>query len=268
MRSDRCSRTRSTTAGCGATAAATMKCGCQLHGATLHPTPVHPHLLTGRLFCAGCGARIRADGHRRYRHHDPCDAWPQQTRSAALIEDPIAAQLQGVRHDAATLVSLRRMAEMGTPRPDSTALRRRQLERDLSVLAARHARRSLSTDAYLAEHDRITATIDSLAGSTREPSIDPDVAIAYLRDLPRLWLDTSEEGRRAIALATYERVFVTSDGIAGVELTAEAIRHGMMAALPEKVTVLARPAGATHASTVIVPLVGLREWRSALRIVA
>lgn len=226
------------------------------------PTPVHTHLLAGLVFCAGCQARIRAEP-RRYRHFDACDAWPKQTRASRLIEDPIAAQIAGVRHDAAMLTSLRRMAEAGDSRPDSTALRRRQLERELEGLAAKHARRALSTESYLAEHARISGLLDHLTEGSREPSIDPDDAIAYLRDLPRLWRETSDEGRRAIAQATYERVLVTSDGIAGVELTPDAVRHGMLAALPEKV-LLARPAGAAPTSTTI-PLLGRREWRMAIR---
>lgn len=226
------------------------------------PTPVVTHLLSGRVFCAGCGARIRAEP-RRYRHFEPCEAWSKSTRTARAIEEPIAVQLQKVRSDAAMMISLRKMAT--APRPDSIALRKRQLERELADLASRHARRALSTDAYLAEHGRITGLIDSLTASGSEPTVDPDVAIAYLRALPKLWRQTDDAGRRAIALGTYERVWITSDGIVDVELTADAIRHGMLAALPEKV-LLARPAGAGITSNIIrVRIRGQREARAAIR---
>jgi DNA invertase Pin-like site-specific DNA recombinase len=226
------------------------------------PAPVHVHLLSGRLFCAGCDARIRAEP-RRYRHFDACGAWSAQTRSSRLFEEPIATQIQQVRHDTATLTNLRRLAQ--APAPDSTALRRRQLERELTGLASRHARRALSTEAYLAEHSRITGLLDSLSASTGTPSIDPDEAIAYLRDLPRMWRDMDDQGRRDLALGIYDRIEVTSEGIAGVKLTPEAIAHGLQVALPERV-VLARPAGARSASTtLVIPIDGLREVRAMLR---
>lgn len=230
-----------------------------------HPTPVHVHLLSGRVFCAGCAARIRAEP-RRYRHFDACEAWSTSTRTSRVFEEPIANQIQQVRHDAAMLTSLRRLAQ--APAPDSTALRRRQLERELAGLASRHARRALSTEAYLAEHSRISGLIDVLSTSTESASIDPDEAIAYLRDIPRMWRDMDDQGRRELALSIYERVETTSDGIAGVKLTPEAIAHGMQLALPEKV-LLARPAGARRAlNTIVVPIIGRSEARAWVRRIA
>lgn len=227
-----------------------------------HPTPVHAHLLTGRLFCPGCGARIRADGHRRYRHHRPCAAWPQHTVSAVRFEEVISAQVTGIRHDAAMLVNLRRLAASSAPRPDSTSLRRRQLERELAHLAVRHAKRSLSTEAYLAEHERITGAIDSLT-EHHGPVVDPDEAIAYLRDLPRLWREMSPEGRADLARSIYERVWVTSEGVTGVELNPDQDRHLLALAMPQRVTVGARPEGARQ--TLTVPIVGRRAWLRLVR---
>jgi hypothetical protein len=51
-----------------------------------------------------------------------------------------------------------------------------------------------------------------------------------------------DAGRRDLAIALYERVTVTSEGIVEVELTQEALQHGAALALQER-AVLARPEG-------------------------
>ena len=126
---------------------------------------------------------------------------------------------------------------------DVSSVRRRQLERELEDLARQHARRRVTTEAYLTEHERLTALIDAIRPVTgTSPVVEPDIAIAWLRDTKEMWKEMDEEGRRELVAALYERITVTSDGIVSVELTPEAQRHGAALALPETVA-LARPEG-------------------------
>ncbi|MBX3031433.1 MAG: recombinase family protein [Chloroflexi bacterium] len=214
------------------------------------PTPRHIHMLAGLLVCR-CGARIRATTdvkrtpyRRRYQHERVCDQWDgPRTRLAALYEGQISDQVEGIRTDAWVVANIRRLAGTRPPRPDSTSLRRRQVERDLEDLARRHARRAIDTAAYLAEHQRLTVLLDSIVDVPSDaPVVDPDVAVAYLRDMRRLWRDMDDAGRRALAPRIYERITVEPSGVVSVQPTAEAMRHGLVFALPEWVPV-ARPEG-------------------------
>lgn len=219
------------------------------------PTPRHVHMLAGLLVCR-CGARIRATTdvqrtpfRRRYQHERVCATWDgPRTRLASLYEGQIGSQVSGIRTTAWVIANIRRLAASSAPRPDTTSLRRRQLERDLDDLARRHARRSIDTPAYLAEHQRLTALLDGVTEATPDPlAVDPDVAAAYLRDMRRLWRDLDDAGRRDLVPRIYERITVEPEGVVSVRLTPEAVRHGMAFALPEWVPV-ARPEGDGHPS--------------------
>lgn len=231
----------------------------------------HVHLLAGRLFCP-CGARIRGEAqvrgdrlYHRYRHRDRCPAWATDTRSATAYDGPIAAQVAGARLTAPHVAALRRLAATSAPVPDGASLRRRQLERELEELARRHARRAIDTPAYLAEHGRLATLLDGVHEVPSTPVVDPELAVAWVRDLPRLWRDTDDEGRRSIVAAVYERITVTSEGFVGARLTPDAVAHGLLFALPQ-VVAGARPEGDGHPrATTIITLEGAREWRRALR---
>lgn len=235
-------------------------------------TQRHVHMLAGRLFCP-CGERIRAEAttkkqrwvFRRYRHRSSCEHWTQDTRIAGWFEDPIAAQITGMRLGAGHLASLRALAASDARAPDPSSLRRRQMERELEDLARRHARRAIATDAYLREHARITALLDAPAERATTTALDPDRAIAWLRDIRRTWTETDDEGRRGIVAALYERITVTSEGFVGARLTQQAQRHLVALAMPETVA-LARPEGREHRpATVTIPIEGRRDWRAAVR---
>ncbi len=215
------------------------------------PTPVHVHLLAGRLFCAACGVRVRATSstkarrwtYRRYRHPERCAAWPQESYDAARLERVIGAQVAGMRIDDTLRVRLRRLAEGTVAPPDATALRRRQLERELRERAIALAERRISLEVYSADHHRITAAIDELAEQPRAESVDPDRALYWLRHLKRAWVEAGPQDRRALVAALYDRVNLAGDQIVGSRLTPAAYAHGADLAMPESVLV-ARPAGA------------------------
>ena len=114
-----------------------------------------------------CGRAVRADTSRqkngtivRRYVHQGCALWSRENIVAHRLNLPIEAQLGGIRTDARTLSRLR--DGVGRSVPVSTDIGRVQLERDLTATAADHAARRLSTNSYLAEHERITAEIDRL----------------------------------------------------------------------------------------------------------
>ena len=233
-----------------------------------HPTPRHTHPLLGLLHCV-CGARIGATTdvdhcrvRRRYRHERACEAWSGATiRVASRFEAPISAQVEQLRVDARVIGNIAALARTTVARPDASSLRRRQFERDLDELARRHARRQLTTEAYLAEHARLTELLDAVhEPAAAAPVVDPERAVAWLRDMRRLWRSMDDAGRRELAHAIYDRITVTSEGVVSVEPTPEALRHGIAFALPE-VVLMARPERfELPASTVRIEVVGRREW--------
>jgi len=103
---------------------------------------------------------------RRYVHQG-CALWSRENVVAHRLDLPIEAQLGGIRIDARTLSRIR--AGVGRPIPAATDIRRIQLERDLRAKAADHAARRLSTNSYLAEHERITSEIDALEAQPGPP---------------------------------------------------------------------------------------------------
>lgn len=229
-------------------------------------SPHHVHLLQGRIVCA-CGTRIRAEGtiregRRRYRHPDRCPEWPRSTRPAHVFEAPIGAQVEQMRLGAAMLANLRRLAG-ATPPPDG--LHRRRVQRDLDDLARRHARRLVDTPAYLAEHDRLARLLGE-AAPPPAPVVDPDRAVAWLRDLRRAWRHGGEGERRDLVRAIYRRVTATGSGVVEVEPTPDAERHGIALALPQRV-VLVRPEGFKPPSNITVRIAvrGHDDWLRALR---
>ena len=209
-----------------------------------HPKRIH--MLAKRMFCT-CGRAVSADTltkragpYRRYRHED-CQRWSQMSYKAAVFEAPIAAQVSGIRLTADVLRRIRKLAAApGTPDLSS---RRDVLERELARKAAAHASRTITTEAYLAEHERISRLIDGLADAPPTASgIDPDRAIARLADLKDAWARADEGARAKLVGAIYRRIIVEGSDFVGVELTEEAKAMGLAVALPQSVA-LARPAG-------------------------
>lgn len=230
----------------------------------------HVHLLAKLVWCH-CGRAVRADTSRqrngkivfRYLHQD-CGLWLQENVVAHRLDEPIAAQIAGIRLDAATKVRIRALA--GKPAPPDTELRRAQLERELKAKAAAHAARALTTQAYLAEHERITAAIDGLAAAApAAPVDDADEVIARLADIRATWQKADLAARAQLVRALYRRITVVDGRVHSVALTEEAKRLGLMVAMPETV-VGARPAGAgSTQATVRIRIEGRENWLRASR---
>jgi DNA invertase Pin-like site-specific DNA recombinase len=207
----------------------------------------HVHPLAKIVWCE-CGRAVRADTSRqkngalvrRYVHQD-CELWAQENVVAHRLEEPIAAQVAGIRLDAASRVRVRQLA--GRPAPADTELRRAQLQGELRAKAAAHARRALATEAYLAEHSRISAEIDALEAVTAAAPIeDLDEIVRRLQGIRAVWAEADDAARQVVIRAIYRRITVVDARVASVELTDGAKRLGLPLLLPETV-VMARPAG-------------------------
>ncbi len=230
------------------------------------------HLLAKLVWCH-CGRAVRADVSRqrngrivrRYMHQD-CPLWIHESVVSHRLEDPIAAQVAGIRLDASTKARIRALA--GKPAPPDTELRRAQLDRELKAKAAAHAARNLTTEAYLAEHDRITAAIDALATpAPSAPVDDADEVVRRLGDLRATWQAADEAARAQLARALYRRITVVNGQVHAVALTDEALRMGLAVAMPTTV-VLARPAGLGRTRAHItqrIRIEGRDEWMRASR---
>jgi DNA invertase Pin-like site-specific DNA recombinase len=231
----------------------------------------HDHLLAKLVWCA-CGRAVRADTSRqrngklvlRYMHQD-CPLWSHESVVAHRLDDPIGEQVAGIRLDAAALVRIRKLA--GRPKPPDTDLRRAQLDRELRAKAAAHARRDLTTEAYLAEHARIGAEIDALAvPAPQAPIDDVDEIVRRLRDIRSTWATAGVAARAVVARAIYRRITVVNGRVHSVALTEEAQRLGLPLLLPTVVG--ARPAGAGSAratTTQRIRIEGREDWLKASR---
>ncbi len=102
----------------------------------------------------------------------------------------------------------------------------------------------MTTEAYLAEHARLTAELDALADAKPDMAMtDDDDIVRFLRDFKSAWQRGGEAERAGLVASVYDRIVATDQGIVEVELTEDAMRHGLAIALPERVMVeLARPA--------------------------
>jgi DNA invertase Pin-like site-specific DNA recombinase len=232
----------------------------------------HVHLLAKRVWCE-CGRGVRADTSRqkngtlvRRYVHQGCPLWTHENVVAHRLDDAIGAQLSGIRLGGSTLARIRSLA--GRPAPADTELRRAQLERELRTRASAHAQRRIATEAYLAEHARITGEIDALAAAAPEsPMGDADEVVARLRALRAAWASAPLEARAKLVASVYARITVVDGQVRSVALTPDAKRIGLMLALPEAV-VMARPAGARRTQATVrirIPIEGSRAWHDAAR---
>jgi hypothetical protein len=228
--------------------------------------------LLGLLHCGACGRRIRGDGmigsgrsqHRSRIHPEPCAAWGPKARYAAETwEAPIATQVSGMRLDEATIRDVRRV--LAAPAPVAMATSAARYRREMRELAEAHVSERLTDAAYLeqlAELRRQAAATPPAAAA-----VDPDEAIAYLRDLEALWAKATPAEQAELVRSIYARVEVVGARFVAVTLTPEAEAHGLPMLLPESVRLGERPRQerATCWRTVRIPIVGRRAWLRAVR---
>jgi hypothetical protein len=213
----------------------------------------------GPLVCDGCGrplkgrARYQRGGAARYyRHDDSCSAWPSAEVRAEMLEQQVGQLLRGAKPNRESAARIR--AALQAPPPAMDQLRLSRIDRQLRELALELIDGAgRSRQAILLEIDRLQserAAAHNMAPS--RPDVPTDVALDYLSDLGRLWEDTSDEARRALASSIFARLGAVGDSarqlhdrrhpavarIVAVEVTDYAERRGLVLALPARLEVI------------------------------
>jgi DNA invertase Pin-like site-specific DNA recombinase len=213
----------------------------------------------GPLVCDECGrplkgrARYKRTGVLRfYRHEDGCSAWPSAEVRAEQLEEQVGQLLDGARPNRETVARIT-AAVKNAPRSDPA--RRAQIQRQLRAHALELVEPGgRPRDQVLIDIDRLQRERDAVPAMAQGPDqeVSAEEALDYLNDLGRLWRETSDEGRRAMALAVFSQLGATQVGhrslhdprrpaqgrIVSVAVTDYAERRGLVLALPSRIEVV------------------------------
>jgi DNA invertase Pin-like site-specific DNA recombinase len=208
----------------------------------------------GPLVCDVCGLAAKGDTRGRrngtkiavYRHRDgpDCAGWRVRETPVAVLEAQVAALLDGATPNRESASRIRAVLARPPALPDRLGIAR--LDQRLRALALELAAPApeRSTAEIVAELEATRSERQLLAASPIEDDgVDPEAALSWLASLGRLWRETSDEGRRRLAVATFARLGVVSGRrpgthrIVSVELTEEAERRGLVLALPASLEV-------------------------------
>jgi DNA invertase Pin-like site-specific DNA recombinase len=204
---------------------------------------------SGPAVCAVCERPIKGDTRTRrdgtklsvYRHADPgtCPGWPVREVPTALLDDQVAALLRGAAPNRESAARIR--AALVRPAVGLDRLAIARLDAQLRILSAELVKpeQCRSTDVIVTEIKSVKLQRERLAASPVDAgAVDPQRALDWLSSLPKLWNETSDAGRRELAVATFARLGIVGTGVRGshrivsVEATEEAERRGLVLALP------------------------------------
>jgi DNA invertase Pin-like site-specific DNA recombinase len=208
----------------------------------------------GPLVCARCGRAAKGDTRGRrsgekvavYRHRDgmACSGWPVKEVPTIVLDQQVEALLAGAAPNRESASRIRAALTRPIIGPDRMAIAR--LDAKLKRLGAEIIDPGSGRDSLelLAEIEATQRERERLAAAPRQEAVvQPGDAIEWLGSLGRLWRETSDEGRRQLALALFERIEVASTHDRGshrivrVEMTDEAERRGIVLALPASIEV-------------------------------
>jgi hypothetical protein len=208
----------------------------------------------GPLVCYLCDRPIKGDTKGRrtgtkialHRHHDGarCEGWPVRETPISTIEDQVARLLDGAAPNRECAARIRAAVAQPLAAQDRLAVAR--LDARLRTLATELSRPDLprSSAEIVAEMDATRTERRRLADLPIEQAkVDPEDALDWLGSLGKLWRETSDEGRRHLAVATFERLGTIarpqrrSHRIVSVAVTQEAERRGLVLALPASLEV-------------------------------
>ncbi len=209
---------------------------------------------SGPLICDACGLAAKGDTRGRrngakiavYRHRDgvDCPGWMVREVPTELLEAQVACLLDGARPNRESAARIRAALDFPVVMPDLLAIARldARLKGLAAELVAPDQRRGSAE--IVAEIERGRAERQALASRPPErDEVDPEDALIWLASLGKLWRDTSDDGRRRLAVATFARLGVVSGPkrgshrIVSVETTEEAERRGLVLALPASIEV-------------------------------
>lgn len=195
-------------------------------------------LLSGLVYCASCGKRLRYDGDyrgtHRTRHVRPCADWGAEQRYASrAYEDVIVSQFLQWRLDGPTKALIANAFAAPPPLADRVGLQRikneRRTLREYFDTGALTATEFVSKAAVLDEQQRGILEVPVPSGVTS------DEALAALSDLQAVFADADEDKRADVLHAAYARIDVLGPQIVGVALTPYAEARGLAVVLPENV---------------------------------
>ena len=204
---------------------------------------------SGPAVCAVCERPIKGDTRTRrdgtklsvYRHADPgvCPGWPVREVPTALLDAQVTALLSGAAPNRESAARIRAALARPVVGPDRLAIARLDARlRSLSAeLVSAEQRRSI--DEIVAEIKAAKIERERLTVETVDPgTVNPEAAVEWLSSLGKLWNETSDAGRRELAVATFARLGIAGTRVRGshrivsVEATEEAERRGLVLALP------------------------------------
>lgn len=229
---------------------------------------VYPLTDRGPLVCAACDRYIKGayKVHRQnkvYRHPEKCEAWDQQEYQAWVFEEQVAQLLRKAKPNRESAARIRAALREPVAEPDRLALARLDAEMRrvaLSLVNIAESSALARLEELRAERARLVAT------ATERDTPDAEEALDYLTDLGSLWRDTSDEGRRRLATATFERLGAVGRRIVDVRVTPFAERRGLVLALPSRVTVVGDTGASATAVTWPIEIAHRREWLRHVRV--
>ena len=208
----------------------------------------------GPLYCGVCDRAVKGDTRGRrdgtkvavYRHHDagPCSGWPVREVPTEVVDRQVAALFDGATPNRESAARIRAALALPVIGPDRLAIARldarlKQLGAEISALVPQRSMAVISAEIEATRRERARLAAEPI----EDDAVDPEDALTWLESLGRLWRDTTDEGRRRLALATFERISVVSGPARGshrivsIELTVEAERRGLVLALPASLEV-------------------------------
>ena len=168
-----------------------------------------------------------------HRHPERCEAWTVGEARADEHEDQVARILARAAPNRQAQARIRAALALPSIMPDRLAIAR--LEAGMRRVALSLVERS--DPVAFARLEQLRAARAALeAAPAVEDQPDADAALEYLADLGRLWRRTDDEGRRALAVATFARLGAIGGRIVSIEVTPAAERRGLVLALPTSVT--------------------------------
>ena len=208
----------------------------------------------GPAYCDACGNPLKGDTRGRrngtkvsvYRHRDgaACPGWPVREVPTEVLDKQVAQLLDGAapnRESAARICAALARPVVG---PDRLAIARldarlKALGIEITAPAPERGMAEILSEIEATRRER-----ERLAAEPKQDdAVDPEHAMEWLASLGALWRETSDEGRRRLALATFKRISVLSGAkrashrVVSVETTEEAERRGLILALPASLEV-------------------------------
>jgi DNA invertase Pin-like site-specific DNA recombinase len=209
----------------------------------------------GPLMCDVCHKPIKGAAKRRrdgswglvYRHNPDsggCSGWPVKEVATSVLESQVEAMLVGCTPNQESAARIR--AALATPKvaPDRLAIARADASLRTLGLELVAAEQRRPTQEILEEILVLRAERARLASTTIESdAVDAEQALDWLSGLASLWRQTTEEGRRALAVAVFAQLGSISEDDRGshrivtVVPTEDAESKGLSLALPARIEV-------------------------------